>query len=186
MIRFCSQCGGETALVKPIDDYLERSVCSVCKTVHYENPRLVVGTIPRFEDKILLCRRAIEPAKGMWTIPAGYLELNESMEQGAIRETLEETGAEVTNLSPYAIYDIVHIGQIYMLFLGSLIKTDFHPTAESLEVKLVEPQHIPWENIAFPVIEEVLQKYTSDQLAGNFTFETGQITTRMRNHIKNC
>lgn len=141
---------------------------------------MVVGCIPVWDDRILLCRRNIEPRKGLWTLPAGYLECNETTEEGARRETLEETGALVVNLQPYRLFDIVHISQLYLMFLARLQTPEFHATVESMEVRLSQEKDIPWSGIAFPVIEKTLQHYLHDRQKNDFTFRLDQITETMK------
>jgi ADP-ribose pyrophosphatase YjhB (NUDIX family) len=177
-MNYCSHCGEPVVLKVPAGDDRPRYVCPVCKVVHYQNPKLVVGCIPIWEDHILMCRRNIEPRKGCWTLPAGFLENGETAAGGARRETIEETGADVTALAPYFMVDIVHIHQIYLMFRARLLAPDIHPTRESSEVKLVKEADIPWENIAFKVIEKTLLNYLSDRPGGNFAFRTGKIENK--------
>jgi len=152
--------------------------------VHYQNPKLVVGCIPEMEDRILLCRRAIEPAYGKWTLPAGYLENGESVAAGAKRETLEEARAKVEILAPYALYNICHVNQIYLMFRARLADKDFQAGHESLEVKLFGENDIPWEEIAFRVIHATLLKYYDDRRLGRFTFYMGNISAPNPNPSK--
>lgn len=174
-MKYCSDCGKPVELIIPSDDDRPRHVCHSCGIVHYQNPKLVVGCIPEWENKILLCRRDIEPKKGKWTLPAGYLENGETVENGAIRETLEETGATVTALSPYLLFDIAHINQLYLMFHSRLIKPDFHVTPESSELALFDEKEIPWDEIAFKVIEKTLKQYFKDRRTGSFPFRIQQI-----------
>ncbi len=141
---------------------------------------MVVGCLPVWENRILLCRRNIEPRKGYWTLPAGYLECNETTEAGARRETSEETGAVVVALQPYRMFDIVHIGQVYLMFLARLQAPEFHSTRESMEVRLFEEKDIPWTSIAFPVIEKTLQYYWQDCVENKFSFCLEQETGTMK------
>jgi ADP-ribose pyrophosphatase YjhB (NUDIX family) len=177
-MNFCSQCGGPLILTVPAEDDRPRHVCPACGTVHYQNPKMVVGCIPVWEDRILMCRRNIEPRKGFWTLPAGFLENGETAAEGARRETLEETGATVAGLAPYLMVDIVHIHQIYLMFRSHLLAPDFHPTRESAEVKLLAEAEIPWNDIAFKVIEKTLQHYLKDRPSGRFAFRTDRIDNR--------
>jgi ADP-ribose pyrophosphatase YjhB (NUDIX family) len=174
-MNFCSQCGGPVTLKVPAGDDRPRHVCAACGTVHYQNPKVVVGCIPIWEDRILMCRRDIDPRKGYWTLPAGYLENGETTADGARRETLEETGSTVVDLIPYLMVDIVHINQIYLMFRCNLRAPDFHPTRESAEVKLMPMDALPWNEIAFKVIEKTLRCYLQDRIAGNFAFRTDTI-----------
>ena len=174
-MNFCSQCGSPVTLKVPSGDDRPRYVCSACGTIHYQNPKVVVGSIPVWENRILMCRRDIEPRKGYWTLPAGYLENGETTAAGARRETLEETGAAVGDLIPYLMVDIVHIQQIYLMFRCNLLAPDFHPTRESAEVKLVDENAIPWDDIAFKVIEKTLRCFVQDQTTGKYVFRTDVI-----------
>ena len=174
-MHFCSQCGGKVDFVVPEDDDRPRHVCPSCGTIHYQNPKLVVGCIPIWEDRILICRRNIAPRKGFWTLPAGFLENKETMADGARRETFEESGAEVVDLQPYLMVDIPHISQIYMFYRAQLARPAFHPTRESSEVKLVAEGDIPWEEIAFKVVEKTLHHFLQDRPTGRFGFRTDRI-----------
>jgi ADP-ribose pyrophosphatase YjhB (NUDIX family) len=136
---------------------------------------MVVGCIPLWDNRILLCKRNIEPRKGFWTLPAGYLECEETTEEGAMRETCEETGASVVGLQPYRLFDIVHIGQIYLMFLARLQSPEFHATEESIDVRLFEQNDIPWSNIAFSVIKKTLQHYCHDRRKNDFSFRLDKI-----------
>ena len=153
-MKFCSQCGSEVELRIPAGDTLPRFVCPVCHTIHYQNPKMVVGCIPEWEGRILLCRRAIAPREGKWTLPAGFMENNETLAQGAARETLEEANARVEIRELYAVYNLPHISQVYLLFRAKLLDLDFSPGIESLEVKLFEEHEIPWDEMAFRVIHD--------------------------------
>ena len=135
-MKFCSQCGAAVSSRIPDGDTLPRYVCDSCHTIHYQNPKMVVGCIPEWEDKILLCRRAIEPRHGLWTVPAGFMENGETTDQGALRETLEEANARVEIGSLYALYNIPHINQVYILFRARLLDLDFKAGAETLEDRL--------------------------------------------------
>ncbi len=178
-MKFCSQCGATVAITVPAEDDRPRHVCPSCGTIHYQNPKLVVGCIPVWKDRILMCRRNIQPRRGYWTLPAGFLENGETAEAGACRETLEETGATVADLTPYLMVDIVHIHQIYLMFRSRLRSLDFHPTRESSEVKLLEENDIPWEDIAFKVVEKTLRHYLQDRPLGHFVFRMDKIDQRV-------
>jgi ADP-ribose pyrophosphatase YjhB (NUDIX family) len=176
MITYCSNCGNPTVTIKPPGDDRLRQVCRNCDIIHYENPKVVVGCIPQWEEKILLCRRSIEPRYGRWTLPAGFLEIGETVAEGARRETIEEACARVDDLVAYALYNLSFIGQIYIMFLARLIDTDFKPGHESLSVELFNENDIPWDNLAFPVVEKTLKKYFKDRKIGNFPFFMGDIS----------
>lgn len=169
-MNFCPMCAGALKPKFIEEDQRLRLVCSDCDAIQYQNPKLVVGTIPQWEDKILLCKRNIEPAFGLWTLPAGYMELGETTVAGATRETLEETGAVVKNLRPYSLIDLPEIGQIYFIFISQLSSLDFHPTTESSDVKLFDLEDVPWESIAFSVIKEILLQYQQDSKTQSFPF----------------
>jgi len=175
--QFCPACGTATQWIVPEGDDRYRAVCASCNTVHYENPKLVVGCMVAQEEKIFLCRRAIEPQKGKWTVPAGYLENNETAAQGALREMMEESGAEVKLLSPYRLFDLPHISQLYLMFRVQFINCPFQPTRESLEVRLFKIEDIPWNRLAFKVIATTLIHYTHDVADGNFSFENHVIAS---------
>jgi len=142
-MKFCSNCGAPVTSRIPPGDTLPRHVCDACHAIHYQNPRMVVGCIPEWDDRILLCRRAIEPRHGLWTVPAGYMENGETTFAGAQRETLEEANARVEIGPLYALYNIPHINQVYILFRARLLDTDVSPGAETLEVRLLAEAEIP-------------------------------------------
>ena len=174
-MSYCSHCAGPLVLETPPGDDRPRSVCRGCGAIHYQNPRVVVGCIPEHESRILLCRRAIEPCYGKWTLPAGYLENGESVEDCAVRETLEEANARVSGLTPYAMYNICHIHQIYLMFRARLADEDFGPGRESLEVRLFTEAEIPWGEIGFRVIAATMRAFFRDRRRGDFPFTIGDI-----------
>ena len=146
---------------------MERRVCSSCSQVHYLNPRVIVGTLPIWEGKVLLCRRNIEPRLGFWTVPAGFLEMGESMAEGAIRETIEESRAAVAVRHLHGTYDITRIGQIYVLYVADMLSDHFEPTAESSEVGLFGRDQIPWDQLAFKVVKQALLQYFDEPRPAN-------------------
>lgn len=174
-MNFCSQCGAPVTVRVPAGDTHPRHVCAACGVIHYQNPKVVVGCIPQWRDKVLLCKRAIEPRHGLWTLPAGFLENDETTIQGALRETLEEAGARVEMLDLHTLFNLPHVNQVYVMFRGNLLDTDFGPGEESLEVALYEEKDIPWGELAFPVIEQTLRLYFQDRRAGKFSIHTGDI-----------
>jgi len=174
-MKFCSNCGAPLALKVPAGDTLPRHVCDACQTIHYQNPRMVVGCIAEWGDRILLCRRGIEPRHGLWTVPAGYMENGETTFQGAIRETLEEANARVEIGPLYAIYNIPHISQVYILFRARLLNADVRPGAETLEARLFAEHEIPWDRIAFASVHNALTHYLDDRRKGEFPFHMGTI-----------
>lgn len=161
-INFCSECGNSVEQKIPQGETLLRAVCSACHTIHYQNPKIVAGCIPEWEGKILLCRRAIEPRLGFWTFPAGFMELGESTEEAAARETLEEAKARVKIQSLYALFSLPHVSQVYVVYRAILQDLNFGPGEESLEVQLLSLEEIPWDQMAFPVIRETLRRYVDD------------------------
>ena len=158
-MKYCSECAGPVTLKVPPMDTVARFVCDRCNRIFYQNPRTVVGTLPRWEDKVLLCRRSIEPRRGYWTLPSGFLENGETLEQGAVRETVEEAGADVSLIRLFAVFSLPHVSQIYMTFLADLENLEFKAGEESLEVKLVTRDEVPWNQIAFRAIEFFLERY---------------------------
>lgn len=174
-MHYCPECGSAVTRGIPPGDDRERTVCPACGSIHYQNPKLVVGCVPEWEDRLLLCRRAIEPRYGLWTLPAGFLEMGESVAEGARRELHEEACAATTDLEPFAMFDLVFVGQIYLMFRGKLTGPEFAPGPESLETALFTEADIPWEEIAFPVISETLLRYFADRAAGTFRFHRGRI-----------
>jgi ADP-ribose pyrophosphatase YjhB (NUDIX family) len=174
-MKYCSQCGASVSLVVPAGDNMSRFVCDDCGTIHYQNPKVVVGCIPEWQGRILLCRRAIEPRYGFWTLPAGFMENGETVQQGAARETLEEASARVEISGLYTLFNLPHINQIHMLFRSRLLDLEFAPGAESLDVALVDEAQVPWDALAFPVIEESLRLYFQDRAAGRFRLRSGDI-----------
>ncbi len=174
-MKYCSNCGSELSHRIPKEDDRLRFVCDICEIVHYENPKMVVGTIPVWDNSILFCRRAIEPRYGKWTLPAGFLENGETVEEGARRETYEEAGARLGDLTPYAIYNLTFINQVYLIFRGHLINPEFEAGDESLEVCLLREHEVPWDDLAFPVIRKTLHDYFDDLKKGSFSFHMGDI-----------
>ncbi len=174
-MNYCNACGGPLGELVPDGDNRPRHVCVDCGAIHYRNPKVVTGCIPLWEDRVLLCRRAIKPRYGLWTLPAGFLENGESSHQGAVRETLEEANARVAIEGLYSTFNLPHINQIYMLFRATLLDTDFHPGEESLDVALFDEAAIPWDELAFPVVAETLKLYFSDRAQGRFQTHMGDI-----------
>jgi ADP-ribose pyrophosphatase YjhB (NUDIX family) len=174
-MKFCSNCGAPVALRVPAGDNLPRHVCAACDTIHYENPKMVIGCIAEWEDRILLCRRAIEPRHGLWTLPAGFMELGETVAQAALRETLEEANARVELAAMYSVLSVPHVNQVHIFYRGRLLDLDFGPGAESLEVELFAEAEIPWKELAFRTIATTLRHYYGDRKAGVYGFHTGEI-----------
>ena len=174
-MKYCSACGAQVALRVPTGDSLPRFICGACNTIHYENPKLVVGSIPAWEDKILMCRRAIEPRYGFWTLPAGFMENHESTEQAAVRETQEEAHAEIEIGPLYTVWSIPHISQVHLFFRSRLLNLDFKAGSESLEVALFREAEMPWEKLAFASVRDTLKRYYSDRRIGVYGFHSGDI-----------
>lgn len=174
-MKYCSNCASEVEFIVPEGDNRPRHVCSKCGAIHYQNPRIVAGCLPEWGDKILLCRRAIEPRYGLWTLPAGFMENGETTLQAACRETVEEANAHVTLKGLYTMFNLPHINQVYLIFRGALQDLEFGPGAESLDVRLFEEDAIPWDGIAFPVIRETLALYYRDRRTGDFSLRSGDI-----------
>lgn len=168
VMSFCLKCGQQGHFTVPEGDQRERLVCPSCSHIHYENPKVICGALVTHQDKVLLCRRAIEPRYGLWTLPAGFMELHETMEQGAARETLEEAEGVVNIEQLYCLYNIPHIGQIYVLFKGNLQDGVYGAGEESLECALFAEADIPWNSLAFPSVERTLRHYFADRTTGVF------------------
>lgn len=177
-MKFCSDCGSPVSRRIPPGDLLSRFVCDTCQTIHYQNPKLVVGCLPEWGDQLLLCRRAIDPRTGFWTFPAGFMEQGESAEQAAARETLEEAEADVDITSLYAVFSLPHISQVYMIFRGTMRSPAYGAGSESLEAQLFRPDTIPWDALAFPVIAEALRRYVEDKSRGMFDIHVGIVAPR--------
>lgn len=174
-MNFCSNCGEKVGLIIPDGDNRHRHVCGSCQTIHYENPKIVTGCIAEWQDKVLMCKRAIEPRYGLWTLPAGFMENSETNMQGAARETSEEANAQVENMQLFSVFSIAHISQVYTMYRGDLVQGKASPGIESLEVALLKESEIPWQDIAFHVIAETLKLYYQDKKQGNFKTHYGDI-----------
>jgi len=167
-MKFCSQCGSTITEQVPDGDNRVRFVCASCDTIHYQNPRIVAGCLPVRGEYVLLCRRAIEPRRGYWTLPAGFMENGETMQQAAERETLEEACARVTDLHLYMLFDLPHINQVYTFFRAELVDNRFCAGDESLEVKLFNQAEIPWSELAFPTVGRTLEYFFADRVQQTF------------------
>lgn len=174
-MKYCSACGFEVHIIIPEGDNRERFVCPDCGLVHYQNPKVVTGCIPQWEDKILLCKRAIEPRYGLWTLPAGFMENQETSLEGAAREAMEEANADMREMELYCVFSIPHINQMYTMYRGVLHEGKASAGSESLEVKLVTEQDVPWDKLAFPVMTATLQWYYDDLKKGEFSTHYGEI-----------
>ncbi len=175
-MNYCSHCGSDQLVFRiPEGDNFPRLVCGNCGTIHYSNPKIVTGCLSIWEDKVLLCKRAIEPRVGYWNVPSGYLENKESVEEGAKRELWEEARAQVDLLGVHSIYSLPHIDQVYVHFLGRLTELTFEPGEESLETALFTETEIPWSEIAFTSSEFSLKRYFADVQHGQHKTHWGQL-----------
>ncbi|HET7569301.1 MAG TPA: NUDIX hydrolase [Gammaproteobacteria bacterium] len=176
-MKYCNQCGQPVTQIVPPGDNRLRYVCTACETVHYQNPKLVVGCVPEWEGRILICRRAIEPRYGYWTLPAGFMENAETTAEAAARETQEEALADVRILEPLAMVNVPRINQVHLMYRAEMISGDFAPGPESLEVSLIAEAEVPWSRIAFPSVRFTLENYFADLRAGGpFRFRTTSIS----------
>ena len=179
-MNFCSQCASPVTCRVPPGDDRPRHVCDSCGTIFYSNPKIVAGCIPQWEEQLLLCRRAIEPRSGLWTLPAGFMENGESTAQAAARETLEEANARVEMGKLFAYLNIPTLNQVYVIFLAELVDLEFFAGEESLEVRLFREEEIPWDEIAFPSIERALRLYYEDRRGASFGTHMADIERRRR------
>ncbi len=167
-MKFCNQCGEAVSHRVPQGDNRHRFVCDACDFIHYQNPRIIAGCLPIYEDKVLLCKRSIEPRAGKWTLPAGFLENGETTAAGALRETTEEANANAEITELYTLFSLPHISQVYMFYRAQLLDLDFFPGEETLETQLFAENEIPWDELAFPVITQTLEHYYKDRITDNF------------------
>lgn len=167
-MKFCSHCGQLNHKIIPADDNRERFVCTACDTIHYQNPRIIAGCLPIYGEQVLLCKRAIEPRLGMWTLPAGFMENGETTEEGALRESAEEANATIQLDGLYALYSLPQINQVHMFYRGQLSDLDFCSGPESLEVKLFDEADIPWDQLAFAVVTKTLKHFFRDRKANSY------------------
>ena len=174
-MKFCPDCGAPTKTRIPEGDSRPRAVCTACHAIHYINPKMVLGTIPVWDDRVVLCRRAIEPRYGLWTLPAGFMEIGESTAKGAMRETLEEAGARVTLGPLFSVFDIPHVDQVHLFYVAQLNDLDIAAGEESLEVKLFREDEIPWHQLAFRTVTATLRFYFHDRRRGKLSVHTGDI-----------
>ncbi len=169
-IKHCKNCGAAVVYRIPDDgDTKPRAVCPACHTVHYENPLNVVGTVPHLGDRVLLCKRNIEPRRGKWTLPAGFMELDETLAEGAARETVEEAGAQFEMEGLFSIVNVARVGQVHMFYLARLLNERFDPGFETMEARLFTEAEIPWDEIAFRTVKETLEHYFTDRRTGQFS-----------------
>ena len=167
VMKYCVSCGDQLEWRVPDGDNLPRHICRACQHIHYMNPKIIVGCLPIWEERrILLCKRAIEPRYGFWTVPGGFMENGETVEQGTLRETKEEANAEVILGPLHSVYSVPHIGQVFLFFLAELQHLDFYPGVESLETRLFTEDEIPWEEIAFNSTRFALERFFGDLKTG--------------------
>jgi ADP-ribose pyrophosphatase YjhB (NUDIX family) len=175
-IKHCRACGSPVSYRIPDDgDTKPRAICVSCQTIHYENPLNVVGTVPAWGDKVLLCKRNIEPRLGKWTLPAGFMELNETVAEGAARETVEEAGAQFEMQELFTLISVVHVGQVHLFFRARLTSDQFAPGYETQEARLFAEDEIPWDELAFRTTRETLHHYFADRRSGQFGLHTFHI-----------
>ena len=192
LMKFCSECAHPVSLITPPDDTRERFVCTNCGTIHYQNPKMVIGSIPLWEQdgevQVLLCRRAIEPRKGYWTLPAGFMENEESTSDAAARETEEEAGARIEIRQLFSLINVPHVHQVHMFYLATLLDLDYAAGVESLEVRMFRESEIPWDDISFPTITHTL-KFLFEDLEklrsgkGDFELHTKDLKRHFREPI---
>lgn len=167
-MNFCSACGAGVSLEIPAGDDRPRHICRSCDTIHYQNPRIIAGCLPYYDNQVLLCKRAIEPRAGYWTLPAGFMENGETIEQGAAREAWEEARLSLDQQQLYTIFSLPYINQVYVFYLARVTSLDFGPGPESTEVALFDLDRIPWDDLAFPVVTVALKDYLADLETGEF------------------
>ena len=175
-IQHCRVCGAATEYRVPPDDNRERAVCIACGEIHYENPLNVVGTVPVWGDQVLLCRRNIEPRYGFWTLPAGFLELGESLAEGAVRETVEEAGANIELLGLYTLLNVVRVGQIHFYYRARMLDTTLAPGPETIEARLFREDEIPWDELAFRTVRLTLEHHFADARSGVYPLHAGDVS----------
>ncbi len=174
-IKHCRDCGAAAHYQVPADDNRERASCSACHAIHYENPLNVVGTVPVWADQVLLCKRAIEPRHGFWTLPAGFMELGETVAAGALRETVEEAGAKIELQELFTMISVVRVGQVHLFYRARMLDTSLDPGPETLEARLFSEHEIPWDQIAFRTVRDTLQHYFACRRAGQYTLQCSDI-----------
>jgi ADP-ribose pyrophosphatase YjhB (NUDIX family) len=175
-VKFCSNCAAPVVRRVPPGDSVPRWLCDQCGVIHYQNPLLVVGAIPEHEGRLLLCRRAIEPRYGYWTLPAGFMENGETVAQAAQRETLEEAGARIALGAAFSMISVPYVNQVHVFYLARLLDLDFAPGEETLETQLFDEAGIPWKDVAFRTVGLTLRRWLADRAAGRFAFHAEDIS----------
>lgn len=174
-IQHCRVCGARTEYRVPADDNRERATCTACGEIHYENPLNVVGTVPVWGEQVLLCRRNIEPRHGMWTLPAGFMELGETTADGALRETIEEAGAEVEMQGLFTVLNVVRVGQVHLFYRARMLSTHLDPGPETIEAHLFREDEIPWDELAFRTVRQTLELFFEDRRRGHYGVHAADI-----------
>jgi ADP-ribose pyrophosphatase YjhB (NUDIX family) len=173
-MNFCSNCAHPISFGPIEGEHIPRFHCENCSTIHYQNPRIIVSCIPLWEDKIMLCRRGIEPQLGFWNIPGGFLENQEAVEKGALREMFEETGCEGTIVRLHSVYTVLPVQQVHVCFLVNMNNTDYHLTPESTEIQLFAEADIPWKDVAFISNKFALKHFFEDRRQGTYKTHLGE------------
>lgn len=174
-IKHCRACGSPVDYQQPPDDNRDRAMCRACGEIHYENPLNVVGTVPVWGDQVLLCLRNIEPRRGFWTLPAGFMELGESTAEGALRETVEEAGARIELEGLFTVLSVVRVGQVHLYYRARLLDTQLAPGPETIEARLFREAEIPWDLLAFRTVRQTLEHFFADRRAGRFGVHAGDV-----------
>jgi ADP-ribose pyrophosphatase YjhB (NUDIX family) len=174
-ILHCRACGQAVRYQVPADDNRERAVCTACGTIHYQNPLNVVGTVPVWGEQVLLCKRAIEPRYGFWTLPAGFMELGETTAEGALRETLEEAGAQIELQGLFTVLNVVRVGQVHFFYRATMTSPTLAPGDETLEARLFREDEVPWDELAFRTVRETLHRFFEDRRRGHFAVHCADI-----------
>ncbi|MDP1901719.1 MAG: NUDIX hydrolase [Rubrivivax sp.] len=174
-IKHCRLCGAAVAYRVPAEDNRERAVCPTCSEIHYENPINVVGTVPVWGERVLLCRRNIEPRFGLWTLPAGFLELGESAADGALRETVEEAGANIELQGLFTVLDVVRAGQVHLFYRARMLDATLAPGPETIEARLFREDEVPWDELAFRTVQQTLEHFFADRRTGSFGLHTASV-----------
>ena len=174
-IKFCRECGHAVDHRIPADDSRERAVCPSCGTIHYENPLNVVGTVPYLGDEVLLCKRAIQPRAGKWTLPAGFMELGETLAEGAARETDEEAGAQITLGKLFTVISVPQVGQVHSFFLAEMSSRELNPGPETTDARMFKLSEIPWDELAFMTVSRTLKRFIAARESGDFSVDYSDI-----------